>query len=264
MGRAFASEWVKLRRRSMLLWGVGGGLFFAVIATVFTVERAVRTFNPFEPHRGIRVTYAQLEAPNGLVHGVVDVSPLIGIVALCLFAAAFATEFSQNTIRNLLVREPRRVRLLAGKFLALALFIGLAVVLEILVSSAIALILAPPRGIHTGAWTSSTGLNDMFQATLHTFLASVGYGVLGAAFGVLLRSPGLAIGLAVAYVIPVEAIVVGVIWSNGSDWLPGRLLSALSQGGTSDASYGHALLTLAVYVVLIAAGTLTVFARRDA
>ena len=38
---AYSSEWVKLRRRAMLLWGLGGGLFFAVLATVFTVERAV-------------------------------------------------------------------------------------------------------------------------------------------------------------------------------------------------------------------------------
>jgi hypothetical protein len=30
---AFSSEWVKLRRRSMLLWGFGGGLLFTVFAT---------------------------------------------------------------------------------------------------------------------------------------------------------------------------------------------------------------------------------------
>ena len=57
---------------------------------------------------------------------------------------------------------------------------------------------------------------------------------------------GLAIGLAVAYVVPIEAIVVGVIWSNGDRWLPGQLLSALAHGGTGDASYGHVLVTLAV------------------
>jgi ABC-2 type transport system permease protein len=262
---AFSSEWVKLRRRAMLLWGLGGGLFFAVLATIFTVERAVRSYNPFLDHgRGIRVTFAELEAPDGLVHGVVDVSALIGIVALCLFAGAFATEYSQGTMRNLLVREPRRMRLLSGKFLALATFIGLAVVLEILLSCAVAFVLAPGRGITTAAWTSTAGLNDLMAATLHVFLASVGYGVLGAAMGVLLRSPGVAIGAAVAYVIPIEAIIVGVVWSNGDRWLPGQLLSALGHGGTSDASYHHALVTLAVYVVVIAAGTLLLFRRRDA
>jgi len=261
---AFSSEWIKIRRRAMLLWGLGGGLFFAVLATIFTIERAVRTFNPFVERHGIRVTFAVLEAPDGLVHGVVDVSTLIGIVALCLFAGAFATEYSQGTLRNLLVREPRRVQLLCGKFLALASFIALAVVLEILVSCAVAFLLAPGRGITTSAWTSSAGLNDLLEATLHVIVASVGYGLLGAAIGVLLRSPGVAIGAAVAYVVPVEAIVVGAIWSNGDRWLPGQLLSALAHGGTTDSSYHHTLITLAVYVLLIAAATLMVFRRRDA
>jgi ABC-type transport system involved in multi-copper enzyme maturation permease subunit len=165
---AFSSEWVKLRRRAMLLWGLGGGLFFALIATIFTIERAVKNPGLFPLRRG-RVSFYQLEMPTGLVHGVVDISTLIGIVALCLFAGAFATEFSQGTMRNLLVREPRRAQLLTGKFLAIAVFIGVAVVLEIVVSCAVAFILAPGRGITTSAWTSSTGINDLLQATLHVF-----------------------------------------------------------------------------------------------
>ena len=260
---AFSSEWVKLRRRAMLLWGLGGGLFFALIATIFTIERAVKNPGLFPLRRG-RVSFYQLEMPTGLVHGVVDISTLIGIVALCLFAGAFATEFSQGTMRNLLVREPRRAQLLTGKFLAIAVFIGVAVVLEIVVSCAVAFILAPGRGITTSAWTSSTGINALLQATLHVFLASVGYGMLGAALGVLLRSPGVAIGAAVAYVVAIEGIVVGAIWSNGDRWLPGQLLSAVAHGGTTDSSYHHSLITLAVYMVLIAAGTLIVFTRRDA
>ena len=263
MRGAFASEWVKLRRRGMLLWGFGGGLFFAVLATVFTIERAVRTF-VFPTGHGVRVTFAVLEQPDGLVHGIVDVSPLIGVVALCIFAGAFATEYSQGTLRNLLVREPRRVRLLSGKFLALAVFIGLAVIVEIVVSSAVAFALAPGRGIATGAWTSSAGVNDMLAAALHVYLACVGYGVLGTALGVLLRSPGVAIALGVAFVLPVEAIVVGVIWSAGDRWLPGHLLGALAQGGTDEVSYRHALVTLGVYAAVTAAATLALFRRRDA
>ena len=262
---AFSSEWVKLRRRAMLFWGLGGGLFFAVLATIFTIERAVKSYNPFAEHgHGFRVTIAELAAPDGLVHGVVHVSSLIGIVVLCLFAGAFATEYSQGTMRNLLVREPRRVHLLCGKFLALAAFIGVAVVLEIVVSGAFAFALAPGKGISTAAWTSSAGLRDLGQATLHVYLACVGYGVLGAALGVLLRSPGVAIGTAVAYIIPGEAIIVAAIWSAGNRWLPGQLLSALAQGGTGDASYSHALVTLTVYAAVIAAGTLVLFRRRDA
>ena len=36
---AFSSEWVKLRRRSMLVWGLGAGLLFSVFATALTIER---------------------------------------------------------------------------------------------------------------------------------------------------------------------------------------------------------------------------------
>src|SRR5665213_975166 len=171
MWGAFSSEWVKLQRRSMLGWGFGAGLFFPVLATILTIERAVR--NPtFTGRHGIRVTYAVLEQPTGLVHGVVDVSSLIGLVSLCLFAAAFSLEYSQGTLRNLLVREPRRARFLSGKFLALVLFVGLIVIIAVGISVAIAFALAPGKGISTAAWTSSTGVTDMLQAVLHTFLAA--------------------------------------------------------------------------------------------
>lgn len=260
---AFSSEWVKLRRRSMLLWGLGGGLLFTVLATVFTIERATKTLAPGFHGHGFRITVAQLSQPDGLVHGIVDVSNLVGIVALCLFAGAVATEYSQGTLRNLLVRQPRRSQLLSGKFLALALFIGLAVVLAIAVAAAVAFALAPSKGIHTSAWTSSTGLTDFGQSILHVYLACIGYGVLGTALAIVLRSPAVAIALGVAYVLPGEAII-NALWSNGDRWLPGQLLSALAHGGTSSASYAHALLTLALYAVVAAAGTLVLFQRRDA
>jgi ABC-2 type transport system permease protein len=260
---AFSSEFVKLRRRSMLLWGFGGGLLFTVLATVFTIERATKTLSPDFHGHGFRITVAQLSRPDGLVHGVVDVSNLVGIVALCLFAGAVATEYSQGTLRNLLVRQPRRAQLLTGKFLALAVFIGVVVVLAIAVAAAVALALAPGKGIHTSAWTSSTGLNDLVQSILHIWLSCIGYGILGTALAILLRSPAVAIALGVAYVLPGEAII-NALWDNGDRWLPGQLLSALAHGGTSSASYAHALVTLSAYAVVVATGTLVLFARRDA
>jgi ABC-2 type transport system permease protein len=258
---AFTSEFVKLRRRSMLAWGLGGGLVFTVLATVFTIERATKY--PGFGHHGFHVTIAELSRPDGLVHGVVDISNLVGIVALCLFAGAVATEYSQGTLRNLLVRQPRRIELMSGKFLALAVFILLAVVLDIAVAAGLAFALAPGKGVATSAWTSSTGVSDFFSALLHVYLACVGYGVFGTALAVLFRSPAIAIAVGVAWVLPGEAIVTNAIWSNGDRWLPGQLLSALAHGGTSDASYSHALVTLIVYALVAGAGTLLLFQHRD-
>lgn len=260
MWGSFTSEWIKLRRRSMILWGFGAGLFFPLLATILTIERA-RNSPPYD--RG-HLPIKALELPQGLVHGVTDVSSLIGIVSLCLFAAAFSIEYSQGTLRNLLVREPRRSQFLAGKFVALVSFVAVIVIVAIGISVAVAFILAPGKGISTSAWSSSAGVNDLLQATFHAWLASSLYGVFGAALGVLLRSPSVAIPVAIIYFIPIEAIIVGAIWSGGNNWLPDHLLVALAHGGNSDASYYHSLLMLALYGVATAVGVGTLFRRRDA
>ncbi len=260
---SFSSEWIKLRRRSMLLWGLGGTLFFTVIATLFTFERAVKTLVPGAHTHGIRVTIAQLSQPNGLVHGIVDVSNLVGIVALALFAGSTATEYSLGTLRNLLVRQPARIKLLCGKYLALALFVLLAILLAFVAASVVAFAIGPGKGVSTSAWTSSTGLNDTFQAILHVYIAALGYGVLGTALAVILRSPAVAITLGVAYALPGEAII-NALWDNGDRWLPGQLLSAVAHGGTSSTSYSRALLIVVIYAVIAAAGALALFQRRDA
>jgi ABC-type transport system involved in multi-copper enzyme maturation permease subunit len=260
MWGAFSSEWVKLRRRSMLLWGFGAGMFFPLLATILTIERS-RSSPPF--NRG-HIPIVALEQANGLVHGVTDVSSLIGVVSLCLFAAAFSIEYSQGTLRNLLVREPRRGMFLTGKFLAMVSFILLIVVVAIAISVAVAFALAPGKGISTTAWTSGTGLNDLFQAVFHSWLAASFYGIFGAALGVLLRSPAVSIPVAVIYFLPIEAIIVAAVWSGGSNWLPAHLLDALAHGGNGDSTYYHALLMLAIYGAAIGAGILTLFRRRDA
>jgi ABC-2 type transport system permease protein len=260
MWGAFTSEWVKLRRRSMILWGFGAGMFFPILATVMTIERA-RSAPPY--NRG-HVAIFLLEQPNGLVHGVNDVSFLIGLVSLCLFAAAFSIEYSQGTLRNLLVREPRRIQLLSGKFLALLSFVAVIVIVATAIAIALGFALAPGKGIDTSAWTSATGISDLLQAVFHAFLAAGFYGVFGAALGVLLRSPAVSIPVAIVYFVPIEALIIGAIWSGGGDWLPGRLLVALARGGDSDASYHHALLMLGVYSIPIAAAIMTLFRRRDA
>jgi ABC-2 type transport system permease protein len=262
MRRSFASEWVKLRRRSMLVWGLGGMLFFSAVATFFTFQRAVKTIEPGF-HGRDRITIAELSQANGLVHGIVDVSTLFGVVALALFAGATATEYSLGTLRNLLVRQPARIKLLIGKYLALALFVLIALILAFAVAAAIAFAVGPGKGVDTSAWTSSTGLNDTFQALFHVYLTTLGYGVLGMALAVILRSPAVAITVGIAYALPGEAIIQGALWTNGNRWLPGQLLSAVAHGGTDATTYGRALLIVLIYAVIAAAGTLVLFQRRD-
>jgi ABC-type transport system involved in multi-copper enzyme maturation permease subunit len=245
----------------MLLWGLGGGLLFTVFATVLTIERTQKSFPPGTGER-FHITIAQLSRPDGLVHGVTTASNLIGIVALSLFAAAFASEYSQGTLQNLLVRQPRRAQFLSGKFLALAAFYGIAILLAIGVAAGVSFALAPSKGINTSAWTSNTGLNHLGQTILHVYLASIGYGILGTALAILLRSPALAVAIGVAYALPGEA-VINRLWDSGDHWLPGQLLNALAHGGSNSTTYAHALAILTLYAVLTAVGTTVLFERRD-
>ncbi len=262
MARSYASEWLKLRRPLLLAWGLGAGLGCTVLATVFTIEEAGQSLAHGSGRLGLKATIAELSQSQGIAHGLVGVSNLLGVIGLCLFAGAFATEFSQGTLRNLLVRQPRRVALLSGKFLAIATFLALAVVLAGAVSALAGLALGPGKGIHTAAWLSTGGANDLGQALLHVYLAALGYGVMGAALAVTFRSPPVAIAIGVAYALPGEAIMIS-IWEDGERWLPASLLSTLAQGGTSTVSYSHALLMTAIYASVACVLTMLLFARRD-
>jgi hypothetical protein len=56
---------------------------------------------------------AALAKPNGLVIGVARAAMLLGVVAFGIAASQVASEYSLGTLRQLLVRQPRRAVLLA-------------------------------------------------------------------------------------------------------------------------------------------------------
>jgi ABC-2 type transport system permease protein len=96
------------------------------------------------------------------------------VVALALFAIAIAGEYSQGTLRNLLVRQPRRVRLLAGKLLALACFTAIAVVVGVVAATLTALLVAPGQDIPTTAWFTSDGWAALGSGLGNLLLATLG------------------------------------------------------------------------------------------
>ncbi len=145
-----------------------------------------------------KVTTATLQHADGIVHGVGDATQFLGIVAVVVFAFSIASEYSYGTLRNLLVRQPRRLVLLGGSYLAMAAFVALAAVLATVVTAGVSLALAPSNGIDTAAWTSGSHLiTEPLKAAANTSLAMIGYGTIGAALAIVLRSPAAAIGVGV-------------------------------------------------------------------
>jgi ABC-2 type transport system permease protein len=258
--RSFASEWVKLRRRGMLYAA-------ALVAAVTTLVTGVSIATASEGRgHGLRpeasLTLDTLAASEGFAQALGTASTIIGAVLLSVFAFAVASEFSHGTLRNLLVREPRRVRLIAGKLLALASFAAIVVTAASIVAVPAAIVSAAAVDIESSAWLSAEGVSDSAAAVALLLGATLGWGLLGAFLGLLLRSPTTAIAAGLAYALPVENLL-NAAWDDVAGWLPGQLLNALAAGGNDEASLGRAALLLTAYATAALAVTTVSFSRRD-
>jgi ABC-2 type transport system permease protein len=253
MLRAYKSEWLKLRRPGMILGGLGTMAGFAILGTVLAVLRA-------DNGRGA-LTVARLSQPDGFAAIMQRSSDFLGIVALGIVAIAVAQEYSHGTLRNLLVREPRRLRLLSGKLLATLTFIGGAVLLATSVALAVGLAIAPSKGIDTSAWLGS-GLRDTLGTTFDLTLATLGYGVFGALLGLVLRSPAPAVIAGVAWMLPLENALTAA-WTSVGHWLPGQQLAAIVEHGNTVSTYNFALVLGAAFVGAAIIASAAIFQRRD-
>ena len=264
MTGTFLATWITLRRRT-LLWGTYAttaallALFTAVIF-LNTSDSAATTQEGAPPGAG--VTRADLVASGGLLQGLTSGATFVGVIALSVAAAAVAGQYTTGTLRNLLIRQPRRLRLLAGTWAALATFVVGAVLLAAVVAALVAVALAGPRDVDTSAWFTADAWGEHLRSVGQVALSGLGFATLGAALGVLLRTSVLAVSLGLAWLLPVETILSGTI-DDADRWLPGQLLAAVASGGTATVSLAAALTTVVAYVVVAAGAAGTSFVRRD-
>jgi ABC-2 type transport system permease protein len=255
---AFRSEWIKLRRRTLLI-GVFGGLTIAASFFVILLFSQAAAVGPGSADLPSLQVLAQ---PNGLIHGINRVIILLGIVAFGVAAFQIASEYSLGTLRQLLVRQPRRTVLLAGKYLGVVSFIVAAVVAASVIAGAVAVIMAHVRHDPVGAWFSATGIRDLTTALGQVILAVIGFATLGLAVGLLLRSAVFAVIVGLAYLIAVESIV-GRVLPATNRWLPGQLLLGVGQGGNAATTFPRAVVLSALYLFVVSLLTAYVFRSRD-
>jgi ABC-2 type transport system permease protein len=253
-GAAFASEWTKLRRPT-LFWSTFLGL--AAAASLFVIL----LFSQASANGGI-VTLHQLAQPNGLVIGVARAAMLLGVVAFGIAASQVASEYSLGTLRQLLVRQPRRVILLAGKMLGVITFLLLALCFAAVIALIVAVVAAHSRGVSTSAWFTGQGLGDLFRELGDLALAVAGYSVLGMALGQFVRSAVFAVIIGFAWLLAVENIIARIV-PGIQQWLPGQSILAVASGGGEGVSYAHGLILGAAYLVVAIAAATTVFVRSD-
>lgn len=262
MIRVIHSEIVRLRRPLILAaWFGLTALFAAMVSTILfgTVAQGVE-LPPGAP--GVRFpSAAELAESDGIVAGLAAASSMFGIVTLSMWGIATASDRSTGLIRILASAEPRRLRLLAGKVIALALVTAAATALATVVVVMASLPAAPQAGIEVDAWLTEP-VPVIATAFGQALAAQLVWGVLGLAVAVVTGSAAAAIAVGVGYVLVFESIVA-MIPDVPTDWLLGTTLNALASGGTASVAIGSAVTLGAAYGIigLIIAGL--VFARRD-
>ena len=257
MIRTYRAELTKLLRRRVLLVTAAVSALFAVGGSAIVLAAAEPA-----PGAGRAPTLQSLGAAGGGTEIFRAAASFAGTFLFVVFVGTMAAEFSRGTMRTMLLRQPRRVSLLAGKLAALLTFAAATLAVTETLTWIAARVQAPGAGVETAAWQSAAalaaGVGD-FGAVL---VWITGYAVLGTTVAVLLRSVPLALAVGIAWAGPLEHLIQDA-WSPASRLFPGLLLEAFAAGGTTEVTAARALATIAAYVVAAAAVASAVFARRD-
>lgn len=253
--RATRSEAKRLNRRSFAGVGLGLLVLFAIMTTAVT-------FLAGDEAGRMMQGAIDLTSAEGLVAGLVTGADMFGIVALALWAAATASDYTTGWVRVLVQAEPRRWHLYGGKLLALAAYTVVGTAAAALVSVAAAPLFAGVGGISTAAWETGA-VTTVLSTWANVTLSVLAWGVIGVAVATVTRSVTAAIAGGIGYMMVFEGLL-GLVFDTGvTTYFPGSVLSAVASGGTASLAYGSALLLGLGYAAaaIVIAGV--VFARRD-
>jgi ABC-type transport system involved in multi-copper enzyme maturation permease subunit len=254
------AELRKLRRPTLFFGTMGAALFFTGLITSFIYLMIDSPQGNGD--RGRSISREVLALASGSVNGFASVGGFLGIIALCVFAAQTAQEYTYGTLRNLLIRQPGRMKILIGKLISMILFGLIMISIAAVISIAISYILAPGANVSTDLWFTSAGFEAIFSTFVNVTISVVAFGIVGMILGLLLRSPISAISLAVLWLLIVENLLIAVK-NSLQNWLPGAQLSAIATGGAVDLTYKHALTVGGLYVAVGAIVASVLFVRRD-
>jgi ABC-2 type transport system permease protein len=238
----------------------------AVTTAVFAVGSAAIVLLSADP-AGARpsdrgVTVASLSEAGGGTEVFTTAVSFAGTFLFVVFVGVVAVEFSRGTFRTMLLYQPRRLRLLAGKMSALLVFTAAVLAAAEALTWVVAKLLAPSQDVATGTWVSASALGDALADYGSVLFWVGGYALLGMTVAVLVRSVPIALAIGIAWAGPFEHLLQDA-WNPAQRFFPGLLLEAFVAGGTSEVSASRAFVTATAYIVLGATIAATTFARRD-
>ncbi|MBA3744693.1 ABC transporter permease [Sporichthya sp.] len=257
MIRALRSELIKLWRRRTVLIALA-------VTTVFAVGSAALLLAGAEPSGpgGPGLTVAELADAGGGTQVFTTSLAFAGFFVLVSFTAAMAAEFSRGNVRTMVLRQPARLKLLAGKLVALLCSAAVLLALAEAFSWTTARVLARGQNVDPSRWTSRDAVGAAVTDYGTVLIWVTGYALLGTALAVVVRSVPVALAIGIAWAGPFEHILADA-WDSANAIFPGLLLETFVAGGRDDVSAGQALATSAAYGLLAATVAGLAFTRRD-
>lgn len=253
------AELLKLTRPRFLAGTAVLVLAAAVFATV-VIFLSAESPGPGVSERGI--TTDELEGAGGGTEAFGTALSFGGFFVFVVAAAIWASEFSQGTFRTLLMKQPRRLALLAGKLAALLVFAAVMLLVAEVVMFFASLGFAPVEDVSTSEWFSSDSIVEGAE-NYGTALFWVGaWSTFAMTLGVLIRSIPITLAVGIGWFGPIEHIT-SESWNAATSWYPGLLLERLVLGGTSEVSFERAIAMVTGYAAVAAVLAAMTFARRD-
>jgi ABC-type transport system involved in multi-copper enzyme maturation permease subunit len=236
----------------------------AALSTLFTSLIFLRLGRTSDRPRGreIAQTVESMSHSDGAYYSFSIMGLFIGLIALTVFASQSSNEYTYGTLRNLLVRQPSRMKLLAGKLMAMIVFSILLTTVAAIVNISLSYLESAQGHVDTKLWISSKAISGFLTTFGNMVLGTIGYGLVGMSLGIILKSPMSAISISLLWFMVLENIL-GAVLSTSTKWLPGSALSAVSTGGAKIFTYQRGLLLSAAYLLLFGGVATILFKRRD-
>lgn len=252
------SEWTKLMRPGMLLGGAGALVGLGVLGTLIVFSLAEHG----EAGQGPAQPGDMLERSDGFARSFAFSSQVLGATSLVLFARIVTADHQQGTLKTLLAREPSRTRLLAGKTVAMALFVGASLLVAVAAMLAVATTAGPANDLDLSAWWSANGGVSLAWGVLRLLASCLVWGLFGLELGALVKNGAAANGIGIGG-IAVGGHLLEMFWDDAGKWLPDLVLAAFSMGGNEALSLAAAGAVVAGYALVLGAASWFFYTRGD-
>jgi ABC-2 type transport system permease protein len=256
LGRVVLAEWTKFRSVRSSLWTLLIALAVAVAFVLLIGSSFLDDYDRMSPAERAALDPAANREWNHAM-------PLGQVVVAILGTLVASSEYSTGTIRATLASVPSRMLVFVAKTVsvaAIALVAGLALAFA---TFAVAQPFLAERSLDLSL-TDAAVLRGVALAAL----ATMGYGLLGLGFGLLIRHTAGAIGavVTVLLVVPILQQPVAEGWGEVLKFLPANASWAMlwSQEGEVALAEGAATAVFLGYIAVLLTVAGTLFTRRDA